>query len=55
MRDPALLPAQLEGLDDLVDDLRIVRVEDAGHFLPWERPEPVVAAIRAFMGATPSP
>jgi pimeloyl-ACP methyl ester carboxylesterase len=52
MRDQALLPVQLEGLDDLVDDLRIVRVPDAGHFVPWERPEPVVAAIRGFMAET---
>jgi pimeloyl-ACP methyl ester carboxylesterase len=49
MRDKALLPVQLEGLNDLVDDLRIVAVADAGHFVPWERPEPVIAAIRDFM------
>jgi pimeloyl-ACP methyl ester carboxylesterase len=49
MQDKALLPVQLEGLDVLVDDLDIVRAEDAGHFIPWERPEPVVAAIRAFL------
>ena len=50
MKDKALLPIQLEGLDDLVEDLRVVRIEEAGHFVPWERPEPVIAAIRAFMG-----
>jgi len=49
MRDRALLPIQLDGLDDLVDDLTIVRVEEAGHFVPWERPAPVIAAIRAFL------
>jgi len=49
MRDKALLPVQLEGLDVLVDDLTIVRVEEAGHFIPWERPAPVVEAISAFM------
>jgi pimeloyl-ACP methyl ester carboxylesterase len=49
MKDKALLPVQLEGLDNLVEDLTVVRVEDAGHFVPWERPEPVVAAIRDFM------
>lgn len=48
-RDKALLPLQLDGLDDLVEDLTIVRVEDAGHFVPWERPAPVIAAIRAFL------
>jgi pimeloyl-ACP methyl ester carboxylesterase len=56
MRDKALLPLQLDGLNMLVDDLEIMRIEDAGHFIPWERPEPVVAAIRAFMkrGQAPS-
>ena len=49
MRDKALLPLQLEGLDDLVEDLRIARVADAGHFVPWEKPEPVAAALRDFL------
>jgi pimeloyl-ACP methyl ester carboxylesterase len=49
MQDKALLPIQLEGLNVLVDDLEVARVEDAGHFVPWERAEPVVAAIRSFM------
>lgn len=49
MRDKALLPIQLDGLEDLVDDLTIVRVEEAAHFVPWERPEPVTGAIRAFL------
>lgn len=52
MRDKALLPVQLQGLNDLVDDLRIVTVPDAGHFVPWEQPEPVTAAIRDFMRET---
>jgi pimeloyl-ACP methyl ester carboxylesterase len=47
--DTALLPVQLDGLHSLVDDLRIVTVPDAGHFVPWEQPEPVIAAIRDFM------
>lgn len=49
MRDPALLPIQLDGLDTLVDDLTIVRVPDAGHFIPWERPRPVIEALRPFL------
>jgi pimeloyl-ACP methyl ester carboxylesterase len=52
LRDRALLPVQLSGLHDLVDDLRIVVVEDAGHFVPWERPEPVLRAIRDFLAET---
>ena len=49
MRDKALLPVQLEGLDRLVDDLTIVQVPDAGHFVPWERPEAVAAALGDFL------
>lgn len=51
MRDTALLPVQLGGLYDLVEDLRIVQVPDAGHFIPWEKPGPVIRAIDDFMGA----
>ena len=54
MRDKALLPIQLQGLETMVDDLTIVRIEDAGHFVPWEKPEPVIAAIRDFIAARPS-
>ena len=53
MKDRALLPIQLDGLHELVDDLRIVTVTDAGHFIPWERPEPVIEAIRDFIAETP--
>jgi pimeloyl-ACP methyl ester carboxylesterase len=49
MRDTALLPVQLGGLDDLVEDLRLVTIPDAGHFVPWEQPETVATAIRDFM------
>lgn len=50
MRDTALLPVQLEGLDALIPDLSIVQV-DAGHFVPWEKPQPVTDAIREWLGA----
>ena len=43
--DKALLPSQLEGLDTLVPDMRLVKV-DAGHFVPWENPAAVIAAMR---------
>ncbi len=49
MKDPALLPIQLEGLEELVDHLKIVRVPGAGHFAPWEAPEPVASALRDFL------
>ncbi len=49
MKDPALLPLQLEGLDELVEDLTIVKLPDAGHFAPWEAPIEVAAALRDFL------
>jgi len=50
LKDKALLPVQLDGLRDLIDDLRLVTIPDAGHFVPWEQPETVASAIRDFMG-----
>jgi pimeloyl-ACP methyl ester carboxylesterase len=47
-QDHALLPVQLAGLDAYVPDLTVVRVE-AGHFVPWEAPEAVNAAIRGWL------
>ena len=49
MKDSALLPLQLDGLEELVDDLQIERVAAAGHFVPWESPDPVAAALRPFL------
>ena len=49
MKDSALLPVQLEVLDRLVEDLRIVRLPDAGHFTPWEAPDEVAGALEAFL------
>jgi pimeloyl-ACP methyl ester carboxylesterase len=46
MQDKALLPSQLD-LADYVPDLTIEKV-DAGHFVPWEKPEPVIAAMRRW-------
>lgn len=58
MKDSALLPIQLEGLDDLVDNLTIVRLADAGHFAPWEAGEEVSSALEPFLagqGAATAP
>ena len=49
MLDPALKPTQLDGLDRLVPDLRIERIPDAGHFVPWDRPEAVAKALGDFL------
>jgi len=52
MRDAALLPVQLEGLEDLVDDLSIERLPGVGHFAPWEAGEEVAAALGPFLAAS---
>jgi pimeloyl-ACP methyl ester carboxylesterase len=52
LKDTALLPVQLEGLHDLIEDLRIVTSPTASHFITWEEPDTVTAAIRDFMAET---
>jgi len=52
LKDKALLPVQLDGLAELVPDLRLALNPDAGHFIPWEDPDFVAGAIRDFMGDT---
>jgi pimeloyl-ACP methyl ester carboxylesterase len=54
MRDKALLPIQLDGLDELVDDLIVIRLPQAGHFAPWEAPEAVTHALRPFLACDPA-
>jgi pimeloyl-ACP methyl ester carboxylesterase len=49
MKDPALLPIQLDGLDELVDDLAIARLPGAGHFAPWEAGPEVAAVLEPFL------
>jgi len=49
MEDTALLPGQIEGLDEMIEDLTLVRVEGAGHFVTWEAPEVVTGAIESFL------
>jgi pimeloyl-ACP methyl ester carboxylesterase len=50
MKDQALLPANVAGLDRVVTDLTLVEVPDASHFVPWETPEAVNAAMDEFFG-----
>ncbi|MCM8557853.1 alpha/beta fold hydrolase [Sphingomicrobium sediminis] len=49
MDDPALLPCQLDGLEELVDDLSVTRIERAGHFGIWSHPVPFGKALHAFL------
>jgi pimeloyl-ACP methyl ester carboxylesterase len=47
--DLALPPENLEGLEEIIDPLTIVKVPDCGHFVPWEAPDAVNAAMEAFL------
>ena len=50
--DMALPPANLAGMDQIIDDLTVVEVADCGHFVPWEAPAAVNAALDAFLART---
>jgi pimeloyl-ACP methyl ester carboxylesterase len=54
MQDQALLAVQLEGLDRVVEQLAIVRLPEAGHFVPWEAPDAAAQALEAFLSSEPS-
>jgi len=49
--DLALPPENLEGLDAMIEPLTIERVPDCGHFVPWEAPDKVNAAMEKFLSA----
>ncbi|MCB2089485.1 MAG: alpha/beta hydrolase [Sphingomonadaceae bacterium] len=49
MDDLALPAANLDGLDTVIDDYTLVEVRDCGHFVPWERPDVVNAAMDEFL------
>jgi pimeloyl-ACP methyl ester carboxylesterase len=51
MKDTALLPLQLDGLDALVEEITVVRLPNAGHFAPWEAPQDVATALEPFLAA----
>lgn len=50
MDDQALGPANLEGLDELIEAPRIERVPGCGHFVTWQAPDAVNAALDSFLG-----
>ena len=50
--DLALPPVNTEGLDEIIDDFTLVEVPDCGHFVPWEAPEKVNAALDDFLNRT---
>jgi epoxide hydrolase 4 len=48
-QDEALLPAILDGIEEVVEDVRVVRVPDATHWVMDEKPDLVNAEIRRFI------
>ncbi len=50
-RDTALLPANLEGLDEFVPRLTIRRIPDANHWVVHQKPDLVNGYIRDFLSA----
>lgn len=50
--DTALPPENLEGMEEVVENLTLVKVPGCGHFVPWEAPDAVNAAMGAFLERT---
>ncbi|MEY4671818.1 MAG: hypothetical protein RLZZ415_1697, partial [Pseudomonadota bacterium] len=48
----ALPAANLDGLDEVIEDLTLVQVPGCGHFVQWEAPDEVNAALAAFLHRT---
>jgi pimeloyl-ACP methyl ester carboxylesterase len=49
MDDVALPPCNLVGLEAIVRDLTLVKVPDCGHFVTWQAPDAVNAAMDLFL------
>lgn len=49
-KDTALLPSILDGIDEVVEKVEVVRVPDATHWVMDEKPDLVNAEIRRFIG-----
>ena len=49
MDDVALPPCNLDGLEEIVNDLTLVKVPDCGHFVTWQAAGAVNAAMKAFL------
>ena len=49
MDDLALPPSNIDGIEELVPYVTIAPVENCGHFVIWERPDAVNAAMEQFL------
>ncbi len=54
-RDEALLTTNLDGLEDAVADLQVVRIPDGSHWVVHEKPAEIVALIRKFASGAQRP
>ena len=52
LEDLALPASNLDGLGAIIPDLTVVQVPDCGHFVIWEAPQAVNAALDAFLART---
>ena len=52
MKDVALLPSLVEGLDEYVPDLTLEKVDDASHWIVHEQPQLVADRLARFLAAT---
>ena len=50
-RDTALIPANLDGLDEFVPNLTVRRIPDANHWVVHQKPEAVNGYVRQFVSA----
>jgi pimeloyl-ACP methyl ester carboxylesterase len=49
LQDHALVDQNLDGLNDFVDDLTVVRIADAGHFVHEDKPEQVTREMLTWL------
>jgi pimeloyl-ACP methyl ester carboxylesterase len=48
--DRLIVPAYAERWKAMIPGTRVVTVENAGHMLPYEQPDPLVRALDDFLG-----
>ncbi len=52
MDDLALPPENLDGLEDVIEELTLVKIPQAAHFIPWEAPKAVTSVMHDFVNST---